>query len=320
MLSVSSALAAAPTVSSLLPRDVESGHQEPIFQIQFQGSAYDWRIDRIENGVTEPATVRRGSSAQLGGSNLTCDTSIDWDYFNYGDYTAYDGGVDHQLVVTVDGTPTTIVGFYVNYFANHSFDRVSLDSWQELEDGTLIPTDPTPDPVSPSDPADPVLPEPTYYPHNTVCSFGPHFRNVTPSLTDAWYMFTALDLSQNGIQTYEMVAGNVFIVGSVTITVDGDEVTVHYEYVNDQIIAEDDFFTFFNDYNSITTVNPSELTAWEYDKTYSIANDLGGDTSVLLFTCNKVTLRDDNPGIVRFWENIEWRKALREQMLTMIGK
>jgi len=316
MLSVSSALAAAPTVSSLLPCDVERGNHEPIFQIQFQGSSYDWRIERIADGVTAPATDAKGSSQQLGGSNLTGDTTIDWDYFNYGDYTAYDGGVDHQLVVTVDGKPTTIIGFYVNYFANHSFDRVSLESWQELEDGTLIPTDP----VDPSDPVAPVIPKATYYPHNTVCSFGPHFRDVTPSLTDDWYMFTALDLSQNGVQTYEMVAGNVFIVGTVTITVDGDEVTVHYEYVNDKIMEEDSFFTFFNDYDSITTVNPNELATWEYDKTYSIANDLGGDTSVLLFTCNEVTFRDDNPGIVRFWENIEWRKALRDQMLTMIGK
>lgn len=316
MLMMSSGLAAAPTVTSTLPQDVVSGHPETIFQIRYQGSAYDWRIDRIEDGITRPATEENWSlSDPLGESNLAGDTNVIWDYFNYGDYSAYDGGVDHQLVVTVDGVPTTVVDFYVNYFANHNFDRVSLESWQELTDGTLIPIDPS---IGITEEPAPL--EGVYYANNTVCSFGPHFRNLTPDLTKKWYMFTALDLSQNGVQEYELVAGNMFVVGRVYVTVDGDNVTVSYKYNNGEIYNHGDFFTIFPDYKSVTTVEPSEIeNAMEYDKTYSIANDLNGDKEVLLFICNVVTFRDDNPSIVRFWENIPERKALRESMLEAIG-
>lgn len=236
---------------------------------------------------------------------------LDWPAVNYNGWHPGAGTyTEFTVVVSAENeNGSTVIREQFPFHFAHTFEQHEVD----------FEVDPNA-PVDPNQEGEPIADPACWYPNNTVCSFGPHFRDVTPSLTDEWYMFTALDLSQNGVQTYEMVAGNVFIIGNVTITVDGDEVTVHYEYVNDKIMDKDHFFTFFQDYDSITTVNPGELTAWEYDKTYSIANDLGGDTSVLLFTCNEVTFRDDNPGIVRFWENIEWRKTLREHMLTMIGK
>ena len=155
---------------------------------------------------------------------------------------------------------------------------------------------------------------------NTVCSFGPHFRDIDPELTDKWYMFSAIDLSQDGVQTYELVAGGRYKIGNVTIAVNGDEVTVDYDYFNDlYVYNQGDFFTIFPDFDSITTVEPSELTAMEYGKTYSIANDLGGDTNVLLYTCNVVNFQTDIEGIERFYENIPWRKELRQSMLELAG-
>lgn len=155
---------------------------------------------------------------------------------------------------------------------------------------------------------------------NTVCSFGPHFRNIDPELTDKWYMFSAIDLSQDGVQTYELVAGGRYKIGNVTITVNGDEVTVDYDYFNDlYIYNQGEFFTFFPDFDSITTVDPAELTAMEYGKTYSIANDLNGDTNVLLYICNMVNFQTDIDGIERFYENIPWRKELRQSMLELAG-
>ena len=133
-------------------------------------------------------------------------------------------------------------------------------------------------------------------------------------------MFTPLDLSRDGVQTYELVAGNVFVIGDVTIEVKGDNLTVNYHYCSNDILDKDQFFTIFGDYDEITTVEPEQLNRMEYNKTYSIQNDLGGDTSVLLFVCNRASVRDDTLGIVRFWENIQWRKELRETMLAMIGK
>lgn len=155
--------------------------------------------------------------------------------------------------------------------------------------------------------------------HNTVCSFGPHFRDISPELTDKWYMFTPIDLSQNGKQVYEMVGGNAYVIGTVSVTVNGDEVVVDYHYLPD-VYAYEEFYTFFPDYESVTTVNPEEIeTSYEYGQKLSIANDFGGDTEMLLFTCNTATFKSNNDYIVRFYENVPWRAELRNYMLGMIG-
>lgn len=164
-------------------------------------------------------------------------------------------------------------------------------------------------------------PEKVYFSHNTVCSFGPQFRCISPEMTDKWYMFTPLDLSQDGKQVYEMISGNTYLIGHVTVTVKGDNVRVEYEYFNDDIWAYDEFFTFFHDYDNVTAEDVEELrNELVYGKTYSIADDLDGDTDVLLFTCNEVTFTKDNPDIVRIFRSDRERKALREQMLERIGK
>ncbi|MBN1777051.1 MAG: hypothetical protein JW811_02925 [Clostridiales bacterium] len=158
-----------------------------------------------------------------------------------------------------------------------------------------------------------------YYSHNTVCSFGPHFRDVSPELTDKWYMFTPVDLSRDGTQTYPLVGGGAYIIGQVNIYVSGDNVTVLYQYFNDDIWDEQQFFTIFPDYGSITTVTPEEIEPlFSYGQPISIAYDLSGDTNVILFVRNVVTFRDDNPKIVRFWENIPEYKTQREQMLDLL--
>lgn len=159
----------------------------------------------------------------------------------------------------------------------------------------------------------------SYYPHNTVCTFGPHFRDVSPELTDKWYMFTPVDLSQDGMQTHILVGGGAYIIGYLNIYVSGDSVTVYYQYFNDGIQAEQEFFTFFHDYASITTVTPEEIDPlFSYGTPISIANDLNGDTTLILFARNVVTFRNDNPLIIRFWENTPDFKAQREQMLTLL--
>lgn len=155
---------------------------------------------------------------------------------------------------------------------------------------------------------------------NTVCSFGPHFRDYSTA-TDKWYMFTPVDLSADGVQTFEMVAGGRYVIGQVSVAVEGDQVTVNYKYFNrsDDIINLRDFFTIFGDLSSVTTADPDELESMEYGKAYSIANDLGGDTNVLLFTCNQVNFLNNIDGIVRFYENIPWRAELREKMVELAG-
>lgn len=167
------------------------------------------------------------------------------------------------------------------------------------------------------------------YPNNTVSSFGPHFRDVTPNLTDKWYMFTPIDLSLQGRQSFLLAASNLYEVGQVHVDVQGDVVTVSYEMTHQgargfttETISE--FLTFYNSYADVTIVEPEEMSGpslFAFNRPFSIANDLGGDTNVLMFVRNRISYYQfptPKSEYVRFWENKDEYKALRDQMMVMM--
>ncbi len=169
----------------------------------------------------------------------------------------------------------------------------------------------------------------TWYSNNTACSFGPAFRDVRPSLTDKWYTFTPVDLSKQGRQTFEYVASNKYVIGEVFVDVAGDEVTVNYHNFYDaqdgQTKTLTEYVTFYRDLASVKNVNPetTDQLGFRFGQTLSIANDLEGDTNVLLYIRNEVTYCDYvnySHKLTRFWPNLPERKALREQMLAIMDK
>ncbi len=169
----------------------------------------------------------------------------------------------------------------------------------------------------------------TYYPRNTVSSFGPHFRDVTPQLTDKWYMFTPVDLSIQGRQTFVLAASNIYEVGQVHVDVNGDTVIVSYEMFRDgqrgfttEMLSE--FITFYNSYADVGIVEPEEMenpSIYAFNQPISILNHLSGDTNVLMFIRNRISYyRFPTPKseYVRFWENKAEYQAQREKMLQMM--
>ena len=92
--------------------------------------------------------------------------------------------------------------------------------------------------------------EKEYY-KNSVCSFGPQFKDVSARLTDDWYMFTPLDLSRDGVQKYDLIGGNMYVIGEITVTVKDGAVTVDYVYADRSIQAGREYFTFFADIDSV---------------------------------------------------------------------
>ncbi len=165
-----------------------------------------------------------------------------------------------------------------------------------------------------------------YYPRNSVSSFGPQFRVLTPDLTKEWYMFTPINLAQQGRQTITLVGGNMYEVGEVYVDVAGDTVTVSYRYFYDgqtnKIDAVGEFLYFFTDYGSITTVDHKKLPAiFQFNQPFSIINQLGGDTNVLMFVRNTESFyRFPTPDqqLQRNYPNSDARNAQRWDMLTMM--
>jgi len=139
-----------------------------------------------------------------------------------------------------------------------------------------------------------VIPNVTWY-YMTVCSAGLRFRDIS-DLTENWDMFTPIDLSQDGVQTFDLAAGNLHVIGTVTVTVADGAVTVDYDMLKD-INLRSEFMTLFSDFASVTTLDESQLTAYPFGEQISIANDLGGDTKVLLYIHNSVNYPSDISGL-----------------------
>ena len=353
MLLGSTALADAPTVTHYLekPQEVYLNKPVKIFSIKYNGTNYDWRIDRIEDGKTEPARVTKSNRTPVGATNVSTDTDVNWDYLYYGDYTRHDGGVQHQLVIGVDGNETPVADFYANWFVNYSYDYVSLNNWFEAEDGTLteIPSqEPTQEQPATEEPAEekpaeeinPVeedeieyeyivvtpAPKKETYMHNNIRSFGPQVKEINAELTEKWFRITPVDLSEDGLQVFDMISGEYFVIGYVTVLVDGDTVTVERVYTQKDCWdwKENNYYTFFADLDSVYSVEPNEIKdedRMEYKREYSIEKDLNGDTDVLLYMCNKATHTDDGKKLTPFRpkdpQNAEIIQAMADHILGL---
>ena len=161
------------------------------------------------------------------------------------------------------------------------------------------------------------------YDQNTVCSFGPQFRDVSPRMTDLWYMFTPIDLSEEGTQTFDLIAANMFVVGKVRVTVENGRFQVDYQYNSTQIEIGREYFNIFPDYASIEESNLDNFhkqKRFSYGKAYSIADKLEGDTDVILFVCNTATFQKTSRGVGEYYKTHPVRVAQREAMLEMIGE
>ena len=117
--------------------------------------------------------------------------------------------------------------------------------------------------------------------NQTVSTLGIRFRDIQSSLTDKWYMFTPLDLSQDGVTDLDLIAANATIVGHVTVTVREGKVTVSYRAPY-TLEIRDIGFALIPDLASVTDVEGMDRSAYAFDQEIDIENDLGGDTKVLL--------------------------------------
>ena len=166
------------------------------------------------------------------------------------------------------------------------------------------------------------------YRNNTVCTFGVHLRDIMPELTDKWYTVTPIDLSRSGTQSFELVGGNMWIIGQVNVTVDGDNVLIDRDIILEgigrtKILSE--YLNIFKDLNSITreALEDDGLygRGFSFGEPISIERDLGGDTNVLLYVRNVATFHprvSNERFLVRMWENLPHRIDQRNVMIEMM--
>lgn len=340
------AMAAAPAFDALFasePLDVPFSHTGTKFvDIGYNGSVYD-----IFYFWEEGDELKYDSSA----------IAVEWDDVWY--FHPYGQSMDEDLWKKVGTRP--FVGYtegdygktYVEYYASYiekdgvPYVRLSMNPWEIGEDGQLTEIVLEGDDRFlnkyknkmeeiidvPNSTGEPTACEHVWYDHNTICEAGIEFRQVRSDLTNKWYNFAAIDLTNDGVQKFDLVASNVFVIGSVTVTRNGDEVIVDWKLnrqgTNDaNFILENEFLTIFPDLNAVTEVEPSgfEGVTCTFGRPISIANDLGGDTNVLLYICNQATYCDNlsyaylNPIYhACYWANLPRRVAQRSAMMEQVN-
>ena len=147
---------------------------------------------------------------------------------------------------------------------------------------------------------------------NTACAEGLYFRDLLP--VEEWYMFTPIDLSRDGLQTFRLLASNMYQIGTVYVTVKEGTVTVSYDLVNSVLKFSDEFFTFLPELSADQSMDIAEYRNFAYNIPYSIEGDLNGDTHVLLFMCNHLNYSRCTDGLVIFGS---WHPDYQERMIVL---
>lgn len=159
---------------------------------------------------------------------------------------------------------------------------------------------------------------PCWYPNNTANSFGPKAEGT-------WQTYSAVDLTVQGAQTFDLIAAGAWKIGTVTVNVAEDEVVVTYQMDEDRntrdtwddIHVDSEYLNIFADAASIDLAAES---AFAFGQPISIAGDLGGDTSVALVISNKVDYPAHSPYVTRFWPNLPENKAIVEAMNALLAE
>ena len=308
LLCSTAALAAAPTLSDNLPKRVYYGTQEPIFNVTYNGSKFRWMsVWKDESGKFQYDNSKMHTADAVLVGNYPGQAAAD-------EWCEAHPGQKQEWVLYLLGEDfkTIVFNFTRAYFDEYGRTYNLIEKGGKLSDIIKIVDGPDGEPI-------PVLRR--KWQLNNIRSVGPRFCDITPELTDKWFRFTPVDLSQDGLQMFDMISGDHYLVGTVAVLVKGDKVKVSYKYSIPNVTEKDEYtyFTFFPDYDSVTTVEPEKIeNRFEYDVEYSIANDLGGDTDVLLYMCNKAMHTDEYTHAFMAYRT-EWIELI-DSMLKHIGK
>lgn len=162
-----------------------------------------------------------------------------------------------------------------------------------------------------------------YYPKNHIGLVGISLHDEFPGLTDKWYNVVPVDLTVQGTREYTLIAGNMFMIGKVNVTVQEDYVTVSYAYNDTVYEVESECMKWFKNVNEITTEffeNPT--SDMKFGQPVSIKNDLGGQEVALLFIRNVASygLRSSQGNDLRYDKNLKKWQDYRSELYELMKR
>ena len=146
-----------------------------------------------------------------------------------------------------------------------------------------------------------------YY-NNTITSFGPCTRDLIGG--SVWNRVTPLNLAEEGVFTYPLIASNLYTVGTATVVNEQGTQVVNYKLNSYKINVHAQTLVFYPDLEALRTGENAVVA--EFDQPIELKEYFGEDQLVLM----AITLRADYdalaPGIQDFREDKELIAAMSE--------
>ncbi len=149
--------------------------------------------------------------------------------------------------------------------------------------------------------------EQMYY-NNTITSFGPMMRELIGG--GVWNRVTPLNLAEEGLFTYPLIASNLYTVGTATVINEKGTQMITYKINSQKITVHTETLVFYPGLEALRT--GENAVAVEFDQPIELQEYFGDDQLVLM----AITLRADYdamaPGVQDFREDEELIAAMSE--------
>lgn len=148
-----------------------------------------------------------------------------------------------------------------------------------------------------------------YY-NNTVTSFGPTTRELIGG--SVWNRVTPVDLSQEGVFTYPLVASNQYTVGTATLVNGEDGQQVNYKLSSSKINVHSESLVVYPNLEALKT--GEHAVSFDFNKPIDLKSCFGDDARVIVAITLKADYDADGAGVRRFSADQNWI----DQMMEMI--
>ena len=170
------------------------------------------------------------------------------------------------------------------------------------EPQTQAPQPVTPAPVTPEE-AKPEGKKTSKAAGGRMTSEGPMFSSFHMGLTDEPYMFTPVDLSNDGEYRFALIGDFAWVAGEVQVLVrSGMTIVTCFPREGVTVDDKNSFFTFFPDIRSVQTIDPAKLkdVRLSFGMPYAVPALLRTDAKVLLYVNCPVSYQKDRADLAPF--------------------
>ena len=129
------------------------------------------------------------------------------------------------------------------------------------------------------------------------------------------------DASKDGRQTFELVASNNYIVGTVTLTIRDGKITLDYTLNSNTIDVTLEFFTILPEIDAIHVYEPEKLLSMNMKvrQPIDLEEKFGDDRNLVLYFCSRIDYTYSNTFVPLNYNSTTHQRLLNE-MLKMMDK